>query len=85
MRFITWIFGYFWNSLTNPNPSPMVQMINDSCLVFNVGFPISVQCADTVLTCGTHFDHDIKEFSNMNGELIAKLDAVAISHALQIP
>ncbi|KAH9305835.1 hypothetical protein KI387_010239, partial [Taxus chinensis] len=48
-------------------------------------FPISVQCADTVLSCGAHFDPASSELTNIHGELIAKLDAAAISTALRIP
>ncbi|KAH9296194.1 hypothetical protein KI387_039782, partial [Taxus chinensis] len=48
-------------------------------------FPISVQCADTVLSCGAHFDPVSSELTNIHGELIAKLDAAAISTALRIP
>ncbi|KAH9332048.1 hypothetical protein KI387_004156, partial [Taxus chinensis] len=50
--------------LTDPNPSPMAQMINDSGLGFTAGFPISVQCADTILTCGAHFNPDTRELTN---------------------
>ncbi|KAH9312975.1 hypothetical protein KI387_028010, partial [Taxus chinensis] len=67
------------------NPTPMAQMIHDSGLAFAGGFPISVQCADTVLSCGAHFDPDSSELTNVHGELIAKLDAAAISTALRIP
>ncbi|KAH9289905.1 hypothetical protein KI387_034022, partial [Taxus chinensis] len=48
-------------------------------------FPISVQCADTVLSCRAHFDPDSSELTNVHGELITKLDAAAISTALRIP
>ncbi|KAH9322952.1 hypothetical protein KI387_017591, partial [Taxus chinensis] len=60
-------------------------MINDNGLAYAAGFPISLQCADTVLTCGAHFNSDTKELSNVHGELIAKLDVVAITAALRIP
>ncbi|KAH9309181.1 hypothetical protein KI387_037092, partial [Taxus chinensis] len=42
-------------------------------------------CAETVLSCGAHFDPDSIELTNVHGELIAKLDAAAISTALRIP
>ncbi|KAH9311586.1 hypothetical protein KI387_026621, partial [Taxus chinensis] len=48
-------------------------------------FPISVQCADTVISCGAHFDLVSSELTNIHGELIAKLDAAVISTALRIP
>ncbi|KAH9322159.1 hypothetical protein KI387_016798, partial [Taxus chinensis] len=48
-------------------------------------FPISVQCADTVLSCGAHFDPASSELTNVHGELITKLDAAAIGTALRIP
>ncbi|KAH9288898.1 hypothetical protein KI387_033015, partial [Taxus chinensis] len=47
-------------------------------------FPIPVQCADTVLSCGAHFDPASSELTNIHGELIAKLDASTISTALRI-
>ncbi|KAH9325942.1 hypothetical protein KI387_006120, partial [Taxus chinensis] len=78
-------FGDFWSRMTDANPTPMAQMINDSGLAFAGGFPISVQCADTVLSCGAHFDPDSSELTNVHGELIAKLDAAAIGAALRIP
>ncbi|KAH9308895.1 hypothetical protein KI387_036806, partial [Taxus chinensis] len=68
-------FGDFWARMTDSNPSPMAQMIHDSGLAFTGGFPISVQCADTVLSCGAHFNPDSSELTNVHGELIAKLDA----------
>ncbi|KAH9306929.1 hypothetical protein KI387_011333, partial [Taxus chinensis] len=70
--------------MTDANPTPMAQMINDSGLAFAGGFPISVQCADTVLSCGAHFDPASSELTNVHGELIAKLDAAAIGAALRI-
>ncbi|KAH9325900.1 hypothetical protein KI387_006078, partial [Taxus chinensis] len=48
-------------------------------------FPISVQCANTVLSCGAHFDPVSSELTNIHGELIAKLDVATISTALRIP
>ncbi|KAH9290533.1 hypothetical protein KI387_034650, partial [Taxus chinensis] len=42
-------------------------------------------CVDIVLACGYHFNLDTKEFVNVHGELIAKLDATAIAAALRIP
>ncbi|KAH9297360.1 hypothetical protein KI387_029042, partial [Taxus chinensis] len=78
-------FGDFWSRMTDANPTPMAQMINDSGLAFAGGFPISVQCADTVLSCGAHFDPATSELTNVHGELIAKLDAAAIGAALRIP
>ncbi|KAH9324676.1 hypothetical protein KI387_004854, partial [Taxus chinensis] len=78
-------FGDFWSRMTDANPTPMAQMINDSGLAFARGFPISVQCADTVLSCGAHFDPATSELTNVHGELIAKLDAAAIGAALRIP
>ncbi|KAH9310630.1 hypothetical protein KI387_025665, partial [Taxus chinensis] len=60
-------------------------MIHDSGLDFAGGFPISVQCADTLLSCGAHFDPDSSELTKVHGELIAKLDAATISTALRIP
>ncbi|KAH9290950.1 hypothetical protein KI387_035067, partial [Taxus chinensis] len=48
-------------------------------------FPISVQCADTVLSCGAHFDPSSRELTNVHGQLIAKLDTIAIGTALRIP
>ncbi|KAH9308260.1 hypothetical protein KI387_036171, partial [Taxus chinensis] len=71
--------------MTDANPTPMAQMINDSGLAFTGGFPISVQCADTVLSCGAHFDPATSELTNIHGELIAKLDATAIRATLRIP
>ncbi|KAH9298693.1 hypothetical protein KI387_030375, partial [Taxus chinensis] len=41
-------------------------------------------CADTVLSCGAHFDPASSELTNVHGELIAKLDAAAIGAALRI-
>ncbi|KAH9309899.1 hypothetical protein KI387_037810, partial [Taxus chinensis] len=63
----------------------MAQMIHDSGLAFAGGFPISVQCADIVLSCGAHFNLDSSELTNIHGELIAKLDAATIGTALRIP
>ncbi|KAH9327252.1 hypothetical protein KI387_007430, partial [Taxus chinensis] len=37
------------------------------------------------LSCGAHFDPNSSELTNIHGELIAKLDAAAISTALRIP
>ncbi|KAH9310665.1 hypothetical protein KI387_025700, partial [Taxus chinensis] len=42
-------------------------------------------CADTVLSCGAHFDLASSELTNIHGELIAKLDVAAISTTLRIP
>ncbi|KAH9297767.1 hypothetical protein KI387_029449, partial [Taxus chinensis] len=71
--------------LTCANPAPMAQMISDSGITYAAGFPISVQCADTVLACGAHFNPDTKELVNVHGELIAKLDVATIVAALRIP
>ncbi|KAH9299425.1 hypothetical protein KI387_031107, partial [Taxus chinensis] len=71
--------------MTNANPSPMAQMIHDSGLAFAGGFPILVQCADIVLSCGAHFNPNSSELANMHGELIGKIDAVVIGTALRIP
>ncbi|KAH9317656.1 hypothetical protein KI387_019425, partial [Taxus chinensis] len=78
-------FSDFWARMEDANPSPMAQTIYDSGLAYAGGFPISVQCADTVLACGAHFDPASSELTNVHGELIAKLDAAAIGAALRIP
>ncbi|KAH9296752.1 hypothetical protein KI387_028434, partial [Taxus chinensis] len=68
-------FSDFWARMEDANPSPIAQTIYDSGLAYAGGFPISVQCADTVLACGAHFDPTSSELTNVHGELIAKLDA----------
>ncbi|KAH9300198.1 hypothetical protein KI387_011781, partial [Taxus chinensis] len=71
--------------MIDANPTPMAQIIHDSGLAFTGGFQISVQCVDTVLSCGAHFNPDSIELTNIHRELIAKLDATAIGTALGIP
>ncbi|KAH9319267.1 hypothetical protein KI387_021036, partial [Taxus chinensis] len=78
-------FGDFWNRLTCPNPAPMEQMINDSGIAYAAGFPISLQCTNTMLTYGAHFNSDTKELTNVHGELIEKLDVATIIGPLRIP
>ncbi|KAH9320291.1 hypothetical protein KI387_022060, partial [Taxus chinensis] len=64
-------FGDFWSRMIDANPTLMAQMIHDSGLAYAGGFPISVQCADTVISCGAHFNPDSSELTNMHRELIA--------------
>ncbi|KAH9304170.1 hypothetical protein KI387_008574, partial [Taxus chinensis] len=81
-------FGDFWARMTDANPSAMAQMIHDSGLAFAGGFPILVQCTDTVLNCGAHFSPDSSELTNVHGELILQrngevpqiLDSVYCQH-----
>ncbi|KAH9297042.1 hypothetical protein KI387_028724, partial [Taxus chinensis] len=49
------------------------------------GFPISVQCADIILSYRAYFNPESKEIIDIYGEIIAWQDFNAICTALRIP
>ncbi|KAH9306786.1 hypothetical protein KI387_011190, partial [Taxus chinensis] len=73
------------NRLGCDSPTPIAQLVEDSGIAFATGFPISVQCADTVFACGACFNLESKEILNAHGKVVARLDSEAISTALRIP